>query len=112
MPLVKLIHQTVAFSLEIAMLIILGMWGFHEGRSTLAKYGFGLGIPLVAICLWGIWAAPKSAHRLDLPYRLLFSITLFGMAAFLLYRLGHLTIAIAFACIALLSALLEWLFDQ
>lgn len=112
MQLVKLIHQLVAFSLEIGILITLGMWGFHEGKFILTKYLFGLGMPLLAACLWGIWAAPKAAYRLQLPPRLLFGLTLFALAAFLLYRLGHLTAAIAFICVAILSALLEWIFEQ
>lgn len=112
MQFVKLIHQLIAFLLEIAMLFILGMWGFRGEKTTLANYGLGLGAPLLVACLWGIWAAPRSAYRLDLPYRLLFSLTLFGLTAFLLYQLGHLSLAMVFFIIALVSALLEWLFKK
>ncbi len=111
MQLIKLLHQLTAFLLEIGMLIALGMWGFQSDRSTLEKYLLGLGLPLAAVTLWGVLAAPKSAHRLDLPYRLVFSILLFELAAFLLYRLGHIKLAIAFGCLAVVSVLLELVFD-
>ncbi|GAB3012702.1 YrdB family protein [Spirosoma pulveris] len=111
MQLVKALHQLIAFLLEIAMLITLSMWGFHGVKSTVAKWLPGLGLPILAAILWGILAAPKSSYRLDLPYRLLFSFTLFGITSFLLYRLGHTTLAILFIVLAVLSTLLELVFD-
>ena len=112
MQFVKLIHQLVVFLLEIGMLIILGMWGFDGQKTTLEKYGLGLGAPLLAACLWGIWAAPKSAYRLDLPYRLGLGVALFGLSAFLVYRLGHPKAALAFAITAITSALFDWFFGK
>ncbi|ADB38235.1 YrdB family protein [Spirosoma linguale] len=111
MQLIKATHQLIAFLLEIAMLISLGMWGFHGDKSTLEKLLPGLGMPLLAAILWGVLASPKSSYRLDLPYRLLFSFTLFCLAAFLLYRLGHTTLALVFVGIAIISTLLELVFD-
>ena len=105
------LNQLIAFVLEIGMLISLGIWGFHGEQSTGEKYLLGLGLPLLVAGVWGIWAAPRSAYRLALPYRLLFSFTLFALTAFLLYRLGHGTVAIVFVIFALLSALVELAFD-
>lgn len=109
---IKLIHQLVAFLLELGMLVTLGMWGFQGERSTLEKYLLGLGLPLFAAVLWGVLAAPKSANRLKLPYRLLFSGTLFLLSTFLLYRLGHTKLAFFFAGVAVVSISLEVFFDQ
>ncbi|AKD55583.1 YrdB family protein [Spirosoma radiotolerans] len=111
MAFLKVIHQLVAFSLEIAMLISLGMWGFHGDKSTGLKYLMGLGLPLLVAGLWGVWAAPRSSHRLELPYRLLFSLTLFGMAAASFYKMGYPRLAYVFAGVAVISALLELVFD-
>ncbi|GAB2537881.1 YrdB family protein [Spirosoma aerophilum] len=112
MLVIKTAHQLVAFLLEIAMLIVIGMWGFQLRQSTIEKYLIGIGLPLLAACLWGLWAAPRSAYRLELPYRVLFSSTLFGVAAFLLHRLGHTTLGILFALIAVVSAILELIFER
>ncbi|GAB3786664.1 hypothetical protein GCM10028818_50270 [Spirosoma horti] len=112
MAFLKAIHQLVAFLLEMAMLISLGMWGFQGGRSIGLKYLMGLGLPLLAAGLWGVLAAPRSAHRLGLPYRLLFSLALFGLAAALLDKLGYTRLAFVFAGVALISALLELVFDE
>jgi len=111
MAFLKVIHQFVAFSLEIAMLISLGLWGFHGDQSTGLKYLLGLGLPLLAAGLWGILAAPRSSHRLGLPFRLLFSLALFGLAAALLYKLGYTRLAFVFAALAVISALPELVFD-
>lgn len=112
MQVLKAIHQLVAFLLEIAMLIALGMWGFQSNKSTLLKILFGLGLPLLAAVLWGFLAAPRSEYRLDLPYRLVFSMALFCLASFLLYRLGHTAAAIAFIILAVFSVALELVFDE
>jgi hypothetical protein len=112
MQLIKMAHQLVAFLLEIGMLLALSMWGFQNRQSIVEKYVVGIGLPVLAACLWGVLAAPRSAYRLDLPFRLLFSLPLFGLAAFLLYRLGHSTMAILFASVSVLSAILEFIFDR
>lgn len=111
MAFLKVIHQLVAFSLEMIMLISLGMWGFHGDKSTGLKYLMGLGLPLLAAGVWGILAAPRSSRRLDLPYRLLVSLALFGLAATLLHKMGYTRLALVFAGVAVISALLELLFD-
>ena len=54
-------------------------------------------------------AAPRSTHRLESPYRFLFALLLFGLTALLLYRTGHLRVAISFGLIALTSELLALL---
>lgn len=107
MQLIKAVNQLVAFLLEIGMLISFGMWGFHGETSVGKRYLLGLGLPLLAAVLWGIWAAPKSSYRLDLPYRLLFSLTLFALSALTLHRLGHTSWAVLFATLAISSAMVE-----
>jgi hypothetical protein len=112
MQLIKTTHYLIAFLLEMGMLITLGVWGFQNRQSTIEKYVLGIGLPLLAACLWGIFAAPRSAYRLELPYRLLFSLSLFGLASFLQHRLGYTTMAVLFGGVSVLSAVLELVFDR
>lgn len=105
---VKLLHHLLAFTLELAMLAALGYWGFYGGKKAPEKYLWGLGLPLLAIALWWVWAAPKSAHRLEQPYLLVFKLILFGVASFGLYRSGLPTLAWWLAGLAFVSILVEY----
>ena len=107
MQLFRTLHLILAFTLELALLAALGYGGFHNKKIP-GKYIFGFGLPLVATILWWYWAAPKSAHRLQQPYLMVFKLVLFGVAAFGLYRSGQPGPAVLLAGLALLSVLLEY----
>jgi len=107
MQLFRTLQLILAFTLELALLAALGYWGFHNKKIP-GRYLPGLGMPLVAAALWWYWAAPKSEHRLQQPYLLVFKLVLFGVAAFGLYRSGQPGAAVLLAGLALLSALLEF----
>ena len=106
MQLIKGLNQVVYFLLELSMLGAYGYAGFHSSQHTYGKYLLGIGLPLIAAILWGIFAAPRSAHRLAFPYRTLFALTLFGVAFLLLYRTGYPHLAITLGIVALASELI------
>jgi hypothetical protein len=103
---IKLINLGVAFLLELAMLAALGYWGYQQGKKTMMKYAFAIGLPVIAMVLWGIFAAPKSQYRLDTPARVIFEVSLYTITAFLLYKSGHTTLATVCWFIMLLSQLI------
>ena len=51
---------TVAFASELAALAALGGWGFSASASPLPRLLLGLGTPLAAAVLWGVFAAPHA----------------------------------------------------
>lgn len=112
MQIIKLINQIVAFLLEIGMLIAIGYWGFHQGKTNLTKYSLALALPAIAIILWGFFAAPKSEYRLEFPVRIIFEICLFAIASFLLYKTGNSKLAIWFGAIALVNEIIAYIFKQ
>ena len=112
MQILKGFNQLIYFLVELAMFASLGYVGFRANAHPLGKYLTGLGLPLLAIILWGIFAAPRSAYRLEPPVRALFALVLFGVTAFLLYRFGLVKIALVFGTVALLSQLLALALKQ
>lgn len=108
MTILRFLHQLLAFSLEMAMLAALGYWGFQEGKKAPLKYILGLGLPIAAIALWAVWAAPKSSSRLVQPYLLLFKLVLYGITAGGLYRSGLVYWSYWFAGLAVISVLAEY----
>ncbi|WP_232065318.1 YrdB family protein [Rhodocytophaga rosea] len=85
------------------MLTTLGYVGFQSNQSTFWKYLLAVGLPLLVAILWGIFAAPRSVHRLTPLYRALFALGLFSLTALLLYRSGLTRLAVIFGAAALIS---------
>ena len=99
----KGLNTGLAFLLELAMLVAFRYWGFHGEKSILVKWLMGLGLPIVAVIVWGIFLAPQSTFRLrTIPDNLL-SLLLFLLAATALLETGHVILAITFASIAVLN---------
>lgn len=93
----------LAFSVEVAMLILLGHWGYHLFDNMVMKITFAILAPLIAAILWGIFAAPKSKSRLKQPQLLVFKLVMFVGTAVLLYWADHIYIAALFVFFALLN---------
>ncbi len=74
-------NLALAFLLELAALVALGYWGFRTGDTVLAKWLLGLGAPLLAALVWGLFVAPKAARRASLPVRLALKALIFGGAS-------------------------------
>jgi hypothetical protein len=108
----KAINLVVAFFFEMAMLLALGYSGFWYPESMPLKYLLMILLPLIAAVLWGFFATPKSKHRLQQPYRMIFAIMIFGIAAFLLYETGVTILAVVFAVLAFINQLLLLVLKQ
>ncbi len=106
MQIIKAINLIATFFLEIAMLVSFGYFGFHYPQNTVMKYIAMIGLPLTAISLWGIFAAPKSKFRLQQPSRILFALALFGISIFLLNETEKIMLAAVFAVMVIINQLL------
>ena len=112
MEIIKSVNQLIAFLLELGLFFIVGFWGFQQGQTTITQYAFAVVLPLIAIVLWGIFAAPKSSNRLAFPVRLIFEMGLFTLASVLLYTTGNTTSAISFGLIALINEVTAYVSKQ
>jgi len=89
--LLKGANLALAFLLELCALGAFGYWGFKTGNAMFSKIGLGIGAPLLAAVVWGIFVAPRAA----VPGLLRFVIQalFFGLAALGLVATGHRTLA-------------------
>jgi Protein of unknown function (DUF2568) len=80
---IKYGNLAVAFLLELCALAALGYWGFHtgSGSGTGAKVALGIGAPLLAAIVWGMFVAPKATVKLPAPAQLALKVAIFGLAA-------------------------------
>ena len=92
------------FLCELGLLAGLAYWGFHVGEGT---WGFvlGIGAPLLAAGVWGLFVAPKAKRPVPLVVRLLIEIDLFVLAAVALWFVEQRALAIALAVLGIGTSL-------
>ena len=112
MKIIVSINLALAFLLEVTAFIIIGYWGFLQGSTIYMQYLLATALTIFAIILWGIFAAPRSRHKLNDVPRFLFKLFIFELAAFLFYKTGYLSFAILFGSIALFNLILAQIFDK
>ena len=94
------------------MFISLSYVGSKYGKITITKWLLGIIFPLIAITLWGYFAAPKSEYRLDLNSRIIFELLMFLVTAILLYKTQFKTVAITFAIVVLVVVISSYFFEK
>ena len=100
------IWATVAFLSELAALAGLAVWGFTVPVPTPVRVVLGLGLPLAAAVLWGLFAAPHAVVSVT-ALAVVTKLVVFGAAVAALADAGHPRPAAVLAVAALLGALLS-----
>ena len=95
-------NLALAFVLELCALAALGYWGARTGDGPVVKTVLGIGTPLLAAVLWGLFAAPRAPVSVPAA-RLGAQLVVFGSAAAALYATGHPVLATAFAFLVVVS---------
>lgn len=107
---VKGLLLAVRFGLELAALVALGYWGFETGDGTVTKIVLGLGAPLVAAVLWGLFVSPKARFQSPAS-KAVFELVVFVAAVLALVDADQTGFAIAFAVVAILDSALVRVLD-
>lgn len=110
--LLKNINLGIAFFLELAMLAGFGYWGFYGEKSVWVKWILGIGLPVVAACIWWFFLAPKAVMRLNNVGGILLSSILFLLAAAALYLIQHRELAVVFGVVAVVNRILVLVWKQ
>ena len=105
-------NLVLRFLLELFVLGALGYWGFKTGGGTVAKVGLGIGAPLVAAVVWGVFLSPRAAVPLPGFLILMLQAVVFGAAAAGLLATGHRTLALVFGAIVVINAVLMYAWGQ
>ena len=98
-------NLTLAFLLELCALAALGYWGFRVGGGPVSKLVLGLGAPLVAAVVWGLFAAPRAPVPIRLA-RLGTQLAVFGSAAVALYATARAALALTFAILVVVNSIM------
>jgi hypothetical protein len=88
---------TVRFLCEIAAIVAFVWWGWPV---------IGIVVGAGVIAFWWIFVAPKAKRRLSDPIRLISELAIFACATAAFFDVGQDAIAVVFAVLAGVSALL------
>src|SRR5690349_20291483 len=112
MELLKNINLALAFLLELCMLAALGYWGFTLDQGLAVRVGAGLGVPVLAAVVWGVFMAPRASMPLPpLPHFIL-EVVIFGLAIGALYTAGWPKLALAFGIVYVINLALRHVWGQ
>ena len=109
---VKEINLGIRFLLELATLTALGYWGFTVGNGAVQRFGLGLGAPLVAALLWGLFVSPKAQVQLADPLRYGIGLLIMGAGALALGAAGRQPLAWIFAVVIVFNTALVVAWDR
>lgn len=108
----KSVNLALAFVLELAALAAFAYWGFNTGDSSLVHVVLGLGVPVLAAALWGIFAAPKSSRRLQGGAWWVFKVVFFALASAALFVAGQPTLGLVLGVVAAVNLVLLYVWQQ
>lgn len=103
-------NLAVKFALEIAAATAFAYWGATVSTGAVAVVP-AVAAPLIAIVLWGRFAAPRAPRRLPLRLRAPFELGVFALAALALWAASSAA-AIGFASAVIANSLLLTLLRQ
>jgi hypothetical protein len=109
---IKTANVALRFLLELCILVALGYWGFQTGQGQLAKIALGIGFPLIAAVVWGLFGAPGSPWQLHDPWHLVLEVILFGGAALALFVAGQRVLGLAFVLLFVMNRALMYAWGQ
>ena len=112
MIIVQSANLLLRFLLELSALSALGYWGFHTTDGWLSKLGLGIGAPLIAAAVWGVFVSPNAAVPLSTPLWLLVQVGVFGSAMAGLLATGRPSLAWTLGLTVLINGLLMYVWGQ
>ena len=81
-----------------------GLLGLRTASGPAAKAALGIGAPLLAAVLWGLFAAPRAPVSIPLASGV--QLLVFGSAAAALYATGRHALALTFAVLVVANVVL------
>ena len=106
----KAANLALRFILEVAALVALGYWGFHAGDGDTTHWILGIGAPVVAAVVWGLFVAPR--RRFDVPkvVWILLQVLFFGAAIVGLMVTDQVWVAVVFVVLLVVnvSLMIAW----
>lgn len=97
------------FLLELCAVAALAWWGFTADTSVWMRVVLGVGAPLVAVLLWGLFAAPQARIRASGAVVVMVKVIVYAAATVAIAATGHIALSVLYLGLVLLATGLIWL---
>ncbi|WP_327310635.1 DUF2568 domain-containing protein [Streptomyces sp. NBC_01243] len=94
-----MVNEAVAFVVELAALAALAWWGSATGGGVAGQLLLGVGAPVVAAVVWGMFAAPRARFRPPLVGVLVVKAVVLGCGVYAVHAVGHSVAAVFFGVV-------------
>jgi hypothetical protein len=101
----KILLISVAFFVELWMLVLLSIGGYHSTQQPLLRLGLTVVLPILAILVWSKWLAPKSADRMTEPGLSAVKLILFMITTIVSYLFISHSAGLAFFAVSFIDTL-------
>ena len=106
------LNLTFRFVLEIAALLALFLLGVSLSDTLVVQVVAGIGLPLLAMTIWGLFVAPKASRRLPDPPRLVLELVVFGAGVLAFVLTGNPFLGILLGTAVVINIALMFVWDQ
>ena len=106
MKTIQSMNLALRFILELCAMAALAYWGWYAVGGLAARLALGIGAPLAAAFVWGLFVAPKRAIQAPFYVRLAFELLVFGLAVAGLFAAGQAGWALALAVVYAINRIL------
>jgi hypothetical protein len=100
-------NDVVAFVVELAVLVLLGVAGARLGSTTVTAVLLAVLLPLAAALLWALFAAPRARVE-STRLRLLTKLVVLGAGVVAAFYVLPAVWAVVFALVALVNTVLMY----
>jgi hypothetical protein len=91
--------DAITLALEVIALVVMAWWGFASWPFP-GNILFGLGTPVFAATVWGLFRSPRARFPLDPIGKVLIEVAVFGSTAVMLVTLGQPVLALVYGIVA------------
>ncbi|WP_350349243.1 YrdB family protein [Agromyces sp. G08B096] len=100
-------NDVLRFLLEVFAIVTLGIFGFTAFPLPWPGVLIGIGAPLLAILLWGLFRSPKAVFAVDPFVKAIVEIAVFSSAAIAWWIMGQPVVAVVLAVVAAVSGIIN-----
>ncbi|NLR10871.1 YrdB family protein [Levilactobacillus tujiorum] len=111
MPIFFQVNALLRFSVEVVTLVFIILIGLTKYKLPLNLL-VGVLVPIVIYMIWSICMAPLSPRRVDLFWRIVIEIAIFGGCTYLLVSKMSLHVGVGYAAIVGVNAIVAHVGDE
>jgi hypothetical protein len=109
------VNLAIRFLLELAALIILGLWGWRFSNNMWLQYAMAISTPGAAAAIWGIFNVPNDPSRsgnapIVVPgfIRFIIELLFFAVATWALHDLGYMKLSLTYGVVVVVHYLVSY----